>query len=245
MSEELNQVQDENVFSDATEEENLFEEEETTESETETVEEPFLTVKYNGEDQSLNEDDARTYVQKGMNYDKIYEVYKPIEQLARQNGMSVADYVNQLNNTQIQYEVSMEMDRLRQDQKYEDVSDEVLEEIANSHVMANVDLQTRKFEENERAEADARDEMIRRDVEKFVSEYPQFKGEGQKNLDEKVFDYVREGYTLLEAYEKFQRESSQAKISRQNEANKRRSLGSTTNAGKQETDDFLSGFMNG
>lgn len=250
MSEELNQVQDENVFSDETEEENLFDDvEETPETqETEEVhEEPkaFLRVKYNGEDRDLNEDDARTYVQKGMNYDKVYEVYKPIEQLARMNNMSVSDYVNQLNNTQYQYEVSLEVDRLRQDPKYGDVSDEVLEELAGNRVAENQNLQYRQEEENQRAQEDAQQEIIKRDVDLFLKEYPQFAGEGQKNLDNKVFDYVREGYTLLEAYEKFQRESTQAKVAKQNEDNRRRSLGNTTNASKVETDDFLKGFLNG
>lgn len=247
--EELNQVQDENVFDDVTaEEENLFEsEEDTTEApETEPVEtQPFLKVTYNGEEKDLNEDETRTYAQKGMNYDRIYEVYKPIEQLARQNNMSVADFVNQLNDTQRQYEVSLEMDRLKQDSKYEGVSDEVLQEIANSRVAETVNLQNQQYENEMRAQADARDEMIRRDVEKFVAEYPQFKGEGQKNLDDKVFEYVRQGYTLLEAYEKFQRENSVAKANKLNEANKRRSLGNTTNAGKHDSDDFLNGFLNG
>lgn len=253
MSEELNQVQDENVFSDETEEENLFDDVEETETadesvkETETEETPqsFLKVKYNGEERDLNEEDARTYVQKGMNYDKVYEVYKPIEQLARMNNMSVSDYVNQLNNTQYQYEVSLEVDRLRQDPKYADVSDEILEEIAGNHVTENQNLQYRQEEENQRAQEDAQQEKIKRDVDLFLKEYPQFAGEGQKNLDNKVFDYVREGYTLLEAYEKFQRESTQAKVAKQNEENRRRSLGNTTNASKVETDDFLKGFLNG
>lgn len=247
---ELNQVQDENVFSDETEEENLFDDvEETPEApeteETEEAPQAFLRVKYNGEDRDLNEDDARTYVQKGMNYDKVYEVYKPIEQLARMNNMSVSDYVNQLNNTQYQYEVSLEVDRLRQDPKYADVSDEILEEIAGNHVTENQNLQYRQEEENQRAQEDAQQEKIKRDVDLFLKEYPQFAGEGQKNLDNKVFDYVREGYTLLEAYEKFQRESTQAKVAKQNEENRRRSLGNTTNASKAETDDFLKGFLNG
>lgn len=247
---ELDQVQD--VFSDATEEENLFADVddtpvEPTETEVQQEETPkaFLKVNYMGEEKDLNEDETRTYAQKGMDYDRIHEVYKPIEQLARKNNMSVEEYVNQLNTTQREYELSMEMDRLRQDPKYENVSDEVLEELAKSRITENAEIQNKKIEEEQKAQADAREEMIRRDVETFVKEYPQFAGEGQKNLDDKVFDYVRQGYTLLEAYEKYQRESSQAKISRQNEENKKRSLGNTTNAGKVETDDFLSGFLNG
>ena len=47
------------------------------------------------------------FEQKGMNYDRFYE---PLERLARMNDMSVGDYINQLNNTQEQYEVEKEKD---------------------------------------------------------------------------------------------------------------------------------------
>ena len=155
--EELNQTQ-ENVFSDVTEEEeNLFSEEETTESEqyeagdegatNETVEEDapksFLKVKYNGEDKDLSEDEARTYSQKGMNYDRIYE---PLERLARMNGMNVGEYLNQLNTTQFNYEVSQEMEKLREDPKYENLSDEVLEELATNRVTENINLRDKNYE---------------------------------------------------------------------------------------------------
>ena len=261
--EELNQVQDENVFADESirEDENLFDDwaeetteteseeptEETTEKAEEAVENPFgLDVVYNGEQKTLNKEEATTYAQKGMNYDKIYT---PLERLARMNNMSVSDFLNQLNETQIQFEVSKEVDRMRENPKYEGVSDEVLEEIAHNHVMENVSLQDKNYEEDQRAQADAQQEMIKRDVDKFIKEYPEFKGEGSKDLDPKVFEYVREGYTLLEAYNKFQRENpvnqATAKASKQNEENKKRSLGNTTNVGKVEADDFLSGFLKG
>ena len=152
---ELNQVHEvetnDEVVISADDNENLFDDYEveedtpveTTEeseesSETEVEDTPqqevdsFLRIKYNGEEMSLNEDDARTLAQKGMNYDRFYE---PIERLARMNGLSVGDYLNKLNDTQIQYEVSQEVENLREDPKYDGVSDEVLEEIANNRVL--------------------------------------------------------------------------------------------------------------
>ena len=45
-------------------------------------------------------------------------------------------YMKQLENTQSQYELEQEMDSLRNDPKYENVSDEVLEEIAQSRELA-------------------------------------------------------------------------------------------------------------
>jgi len=252
---ELNQVPtEENVFSDN--EENLFEDiaddipseaEESTETAQEMAVSPFeLKVKYNGEEKSLTEDEARTFAQKGMNYDRIYE---PLERLARMNGMQVGEYINQLNDTQIQFEVSKEMDNLRNNPRYENVSDEVLEEIATNHVMENVNLQDKKYEEQVKGEADAQQARVQRDIDMFMQEYPEFKNKGPDALDQKVFDYVKQGYTLLEAYNKWSRETNapkvetQAKISKQNEENRNRSLGNTTNAGNVEADDFMAGFL--
>lgn len=211
---------------------------------------PFaLNIKYNGEEMTLSEDEARTLAQKGMNYDRFYE---PIERLARLNGMTVGDYLNRLNDTQVQYEVSKEVQNLKNDPKYEGVSDEILEEIANSRVMENINLRDRKFEEQIRGEADAQQAKVQRDIDMFMDEYPEFRNKGPEALDPKVFDYVRKGYTLLEAYNKWSIEQSNTpqalakqKNSQLNEENKKKSLGNTTNAGSTEVDDFLKGFLEG
>ena len=250
--EELNQVQDELVVN--SDDENLFgdfEETEDTpvEESVEVTEEPVpfeLKVQYNGEEKNLTEDEARTFAQKGMNYDRIYE---PLERLARMNGMQVGEYINQLNTTQIQYEISKEVDNLRNDPKYENVSDEILEEIASSRVNDRVNLQDKNYEEQIRGQADAQQQQVQKEVDKFLEEYPEFKNKGPDSLDPQVYEFVKQGYTLLEAYNKWNRqvnkpqEEAKAKISKLNEENKRKSLGSTTNAGSVDYDDFLSGFL--
>lgn len=243
MSEELNQVTEENVFDDVTaEEENLFEDEENTnessegEVKEEEVPKSFLKVKYNGEDQDLNEDDARMYAQKGMNYDKIYE---PLEKLAKANNMQVGEYLNQLNATQHEFEVSKEVEKLREDPKYADLSDEILEEIANSHITEFANNQLKIQQENENS---ALEREFARQVDVFKREHPDLEPD---DVDEEVFNLVRQGYTLLEAYNKWEANSAKLKAEKQNQENKKRSLGNTTNAGKVESDDFLKGFLNG
>lgn len=257
--EELNQVQetvdsgetvvgddDENLFAEELEDTPV--EEETAEpSETKTEETPYgLKIKFNGEEKTLSEDEARTLAQKGMNYDRFYE---PIERLARMNGLSVGDYLNRLNDTQINYEVSQEIEKMKEDPKYENVSDEVLEEIANNHVMERIGLQEENYAQQMQGAQDAEQARVQRDVDKFFEEYPEFKNKGPDALDPKVFDYVKNGYTLLEAYNKWSRENPKAgawaKNTKINEENKKRSLGNTTNAGSGEADDFLSGFLKG
>jgi len=222
-----------------------------TEDTTETEEQTSLfelKVKYNGEEQTLNEEDARTYAQKGMNYDRIYE---PLERLARMNGMSVGDYLNQLNDTQIEFEVNKEVDNLRNDPKYEDLNDEILEELARSRVEKTIGQRDKDYADQTQQRADAEQARAQREVDIFLEEYPEFKDKSPDSLDPKVFEFVKQGYTLLEAYNKFQRmnvNNSQAeakqKVSQLNETNKKKSLGSTTNAGSSESDPFLNGFLN-
>lgn len=239
--------------------ENLFEDvEDTTETTEETpevettepvVENPFeLQVKFNGEERTLNEEDARMYAQKGMNYDRFYE---PLERLARMNNMSVGDYINQLNDTQVQYEVEKEKDNLRNDPKYENVSDEVLDEIASARVKDFMGQRDQYYADQTQKEADEQQQRVQREVDHFLEEYPEFKDKGPETLDPKVFEFVKQGYTLLEAYNKFQRMNvaksqaeSKAKASQLNETNRKKSLGDTTNAGGTSEDAFLSGFLN-
>lgn len=225
--------------------ENNPEQPETTEQE--EIPQSFLNIKFNGEEKSLTEDEARTLAQKGMNYDRFYE---PIERLARMNNMSVGDYVNQLNDTQFQYELSKEIDILKEDPKYENVNDEVLEELAKNRVEAQIGERDKYYADQQKEQADAQAEAMKREVDKFLEEYPEYKDKGPDSLDPKVYEYVQKGYTLLEAYNKFQRESvkqsqieAQAKASKLNEENKKKSLGSTSNAGNTESDPFMKGFL--
>lgn len=220
-------------------------EEETVEETTEP--QSFLRVKFNGEEKDLNEEEARSFAQKGMNYDRFYE---PIERLARMNNMTVGEYVNQLNNTQVQYEISKEMDSLRGDPKYANIDEDVLEEIATSRVNQNIGDRDRNYQSQVKEQADAQQAQAQKEIDKFMEEYPEFRNKGPEALDPKVFDFVKQGYTLLEAYNKFQRETSnkvqaeaKAKASKLNEDNKKKALGNTSNAGEVEKDAFLSGFL--
>lgn len=226
--------------------------EETTEPDTveETEKDPYaLDVKFNGEERTLSKDEARILAQKGLNYDRFYE---PLEKLARMNNMSVGDYINQLNDTQVRYEVEKEKDNLRNDPKYEDISDEVLEEIASARVKDFMGQRDQYYADQTQKEADEQQQRVQREVDHFLEEYPEFKDKGPETLDPKVFEFVKQGYTLLEAYNKFQRMNvaksqaeSKAKVSKLNEENKKKSLGNTTNAGNAGSDSFLDGFLNG
>lgn len=208
----------------------------------------FLKVKFNGEERSLTEEEARVLAQKGMNYDRFYD---PIERLARMNGMSVGDYVNQLNETQMEYEVSRTMDELRDDPRYGDVNDDVLREIAESRVKDSIGQRDKEYADQTQEQADALTEKANREIEIFFREYPEFRNKAPEEvLNKQIEEYVGQGYTLLEAYNKYQREqvnqsqaNLKAKASQKNEENRKKSLGNTSNAGSAESDPFLKGFL--
>lgn len=220
---------------------------------------PFLEIVYNKETKGLTKDEAIELAQKGMNYDKVFSSYSLLKQnepilndlirLAEVNNMSVEDYVNSLNEVQREFDINQEIDALKQ--KYPGSDDSALRELATLQVKERNANKSKSIEESKRATADARRNEISRQLDIFNQRYPDL---DPQKLDKSVYSLMANGYTLLEAYESVEAEKrnaieqerqSKEKISRQNEENRKKSLGNTTNMGSVETDDFLDGFLNG
>ena len=222
-----------------------------------TSAEPFLTVRYNKEDRGLTQEEAITLAQKGLNYDAVYgryEALKPYEsaineisRLAQANGLSVDDYLQNLSDVQTQFELNRELENLRS--QYEGADEKLLEEMARLHVNQTkadkITAQQKKAEE----EKDASRQEIERQVDKFQKRYPD---KAPDKLDKEVYDLMRQGYTLLEAYESVEADKraiqdrvneKQSRINLQNEENRKRSLGNLTNTGNVDKDDFLTAFF--
>ena len=247
--------QSEGLFDDIVEEEETPQSETETEEVTETPTEvgedekeddsPFLEIKFNHETRHLTRDEAVSLAQKGMNYDRFYG---SIENLAKLNGMSVGEYMQSLQDTQVRFEVNKEVRELQK--KYPNSDKGALTELATTRVRERL-LNQEYEEERQSAQADVqlRDEMERQ-LTVFEKHYPNVDTD---HLDKEVFTLMADGYTLLEAYslwkgkqENSQRKSNEAKqkISQKNEENKKRSMGNTSNSGSVDYDDFLSGFFN-
>jgi len=263
MNEELNQVQieDEGFFDDYTEDEVVEEtpsntqesevkSEQVEESQVEESTKPFVQVHYNKELVDLDQDKAIEYAQKGMNYDKVFDKFSnlngKLEKLASRNGMTVDEYINTITDTQNRYEEQQEFEALKA--KYPNDSDELIRELASRNVSnkSYVQAQTQQRQESERANADNAE--ARRQLDMFMREYPDV---DVRKLDQNVINDVNNGYTLLEAYSRWERseaiknrpaEEAKAKISKMNEENNKKSLGNTSNAGEVSADDFLSGW---
>lgn len=93
MTEELNQIQEVEKDFDYVTFDELEQDVETVEEPTQPEEQKVLDtildlskepVQYNKKDKFLTKDEAKTYIQKGMNYDKVFEKAKKADELEKQ-----------------------------------------------------------------------------------------------------------------------------------------------------------------
>ena len=231
----------------------LEEVEDTPQESVEESVEPFLNIKYDKQEIGLTKEEAKELAEKGKNYERLYDKYSnlnnSIERLARLNGMDLNTFVNELGNSTRNIEISKELDALHE--SYPNTEEAILRELAEKRVDERLNLQEQAFYEEQAKNADAQELEIKRQLDLFRKEYPNLEPD---KLNQKVYDYVRNGYSLLEAYSKWAREEGEknktveenkSKVSKLNEDNKKKSLGSTTNVEGVEYDDFLNGFLEG
>lgn len=228
--------------SDTPQEEEVTTEDENNEAETveEEASKPFLEIKYNHETRGLSQEEARELAQKGMNYDRFYG---DLNELATMNGMTVSDYINSLRDTQTRFEINKEVRALQK--QYPNADKEMLEELATRRINESQSKRVKEAQESQKREDDDMRKEMERQLDVFERHYPNVDAQ---NLDPKVIDYMAQGYTLLEAYTIWndaQKDTPQAKVSRKNEENRKRSMGNTSNVGSIEADDFMKGFLNG
>lgn len=264
MDNELNQVQtnDDDLFSDIIDENETFEDNAESSDEIEdtpveeqvseqTEETPFLEVVYNKEKKGLSKEEALTFAQKGMNYDKMVERFNslnaPLEELARMNNMNVNDFLNHLGQTQMQFEVSTTFNKLKE--QYPNSDEELLKKLAENEVNRRINVQAQQMETQKHEQEDAQRQKALHDVELFKKEFPDV---DYSNLPSQVYEDIKSGHTLLSAYYKYQNSQNSehikqleanAEIKKKNEANKNRSFGQTTNVGGGEHDPFLDGLF--
>lgn len=206
----------------------------------------FLKIKYNKEEISLSKKQAIEAAQKGLNYDKVYEGYQSyqsaspliqeINRLAEVNGMTPEEFMLNLSETQSQIEINKEIEALRE--QYPNSDESLLEELAKAHVKESSAKKTEKLKSDE----NARRAEIDRQIGIFEKRYP---NEDVTKLDPEVYSLMKDGCTLLEAYEitmsskqaeKEKAKASREKISKKNEENKKKSIGRTDSGGTTNSD---------
>lgn len=228
------------------------EEEEEVEPETQESEEDTfsLDIRYNGQNQTLNREQATTLAQKGMNYDKINEklqqalnnpVLKVLERNAAKAGMSVEDYANRM----AQFQDTMNIQQIAREFKAQnpDVSDDVAAKYANE-VYKNklADIERKDAEKAKQAEQAEQNQLIA-ELQVFRGRFPDVDIE---NLPNEVVDDINSGTPLLEAWLSYENAQLRNRLanSETNAKNKRTSAGSLSeNTGGTETDAFIQGLL--
>lgn len=213
--------------------------------------EPFLTIKYNGAEENLSRDDAITLAQKGRNYDKVYgklqevqnsPALKAIEAQAQRAGLSVDDYVEQLNHFQEQSDIQKIAEAYKQ--RFPESTDEAAlsyAQVAYRNAVSQREAQQRNVEEQSSQQEQT---AIASEIDAFTKEYPDVDIE---KLPVEVIEDINNGEKLMSAYRAYENRQLKSELEalRKNDANKKKATGSVKdNSGAGESkDSFLKGLF--
>lgn len=229
---------------------------ETTET-TEVDYKPLLEalskkVKYNGESVNIdNIEDLITNYQKGLNYDKKQEQYENLQnskveqyvsKKAKELGMSVDEYIDQVENYEREQEKEKEKARLEEminNGVPEDVAKEV---IATSQLRKQLQEKENALKEQEERAKAEQDKT--KQYSDFVEQFPNVEPE---DIPKEVFE-AAQSTNLVSAYKDWLIKDLETKlqIQEQNAKNAKSAIGSVTESGptqkQKPTDLFLEGF---
>lgn len=170
-----------------------------------------LTVKYNKEDRFIPEEEAPTWIQKGLNYDKVAERAKEaetyqqnLERIAKFNGFeSHSDYLKAMDDHEHQLKIQEEAAKLGVD-----------ESVIRDH-LEPMKKQIAQFEQEKEALRQERlSVQINSEIAELKSKFPDF-----DQHQEKVFELaINNGYKLEDAYKLATYEDKISSIAKQTEA---------------------------
>lgn len=209
-------------------------------------------VKYNGESVNIESiDDLITNFQKGLNYDKKQEQYENLQnskveqyvsKKAKELGMSVDDYIDQVENYEREQEKQKEQKRLEEminNGVPEDVAKEVIATSQLRKQLQEKENQLKEQEERAKAENDKNKQYV-----DFVEQFPNVKPE---DIPKEVFENAQNS-NLVSAYKDWLIKDLETRIQikEQNEKNAKSAIGSVTETGTTQkqgpVDMFLEGF---
>lgn len=219
----------------------------------EPVEEPFMTIRYNGADENLTRDEAITLAQKGRNYDKINErltalqndpFRKQLDEIAMNAGLSTEEYMNRLSEFQTQSSIQ------RIAREFKRQNPDATDEIASQYAQQAYENQQTKLRKDKadkaKADADAEQNALVEEVKAFNKAFPKV---DLNTLPQEVIDDINSGTPLMQAYLMYDnrqlRSRMQSEVTNQNNA--KRNIGKLNeNSGSANGGDpFLSGLLGG
>lgn len=198
-------------------------------------------VKYLHEEKEVPYDEAPTYIQKGMDYDRVkgkYEESKPVlsfvEELAQESGMSVQDYLQAAREYR-------EAERIRALAESEGIS----EELAQRLTKLERGEQERQQQESQRQQEAKRQTEYQEFFDYFEKENGRSFDTAKDSIPDEVWQGVAKGKTILDSYQahearmlkdKVRELESKLQIQQTNTANNATSTGSVTGNGAINAD---------
>lgn len=199
---------------------------------------PFLTVKYNKDEVSLDRDRAIEYAQKGMNYDHVYE---ELNQLRNNPGMSYLDKQAQ------QYGMTVEqLVQAYQQQEQQEELNNLIQNNIPPHFAQEM-LENRKFREQYQTERETNQQKTQQEqmYNEFLQTYPEFNDPQKANeISVDVWARVQQGKNLTDAYnehkvkeyqKQFEALQTKEQAAAANQANALSSTGSVKSEGVPST----------
>lgn len=179
-------------------------------------------VKHLKEEKEISYDEAPEYIQKGLDYDRVREKYdetKPVlgfvEKLAKQNNMSVQEYMQ-------------EVERYEREQAIQDIADnnQLSKEMAEELFLLREERKTRAQKDEEaKREAEKKEEYL-----SFVNEFPNVDVD---SIPVEVFELKHQNprLTLTDAYIRHQwnEQKKAQQVQQANEKNASTSTGRVAN----------------
>jgi hypothetical protein len=205
----------------------------------------MFELKFLGETKQYTRDEMTTLAQKGMNHDRILQQRDDLQQFRNTHEPLVNDLgriAQQFGMQPSELLASMETNLLRQQGKTQAEAEAIIRANKSERQLQTYQTQEQRMQEQQRVAQ----ERQQRDIQEFVQRYP---GLDYKTIPASVWQDVRKGETLVNAYGKYemqqmreenQRLQQQLAAKAQNDKNKENSLGSMqSGSATPKTDPFL------
>ena len=259
---DLSDLTDEGDVSEETEaaEEPVVEENEGTEeteadqpTETEVRNEDTFSLKYMGEEKSFTREEVVPLAQKGMDYDRVKGQLEEARNSLKEYEQIKGDLAKR--NEQLYW---LEELAKEQNQTLDDLIEVTQAQVMSRKTGQNIEV-CKGIVKNQRLERELKaresklnattdqNEKIKSDIDAFMKAYPELAAD-PKNLPQEVWDAVKAGEPLLNAYRAYEikelraqleKQKAEAEKKLQKEINKSRSTGSMSTKGKKTEDDFF------
>lgn len=194
----------------------------------EKKEDELYTIEYGSDKKSFTLDELKESAEKGLKYDHIKAEY---DKLKNSPALSIINSMAKQNN-QSAYEFAFEIARQKREQKEAEL---ILRGVPQREAKRLCELEEENQRQIIKKEAD-------RPFDEFVRQFPDVRAE---DIDKSVWEEFKRTNDLTAAYAKFENRhlKSQIEMLKQNNENKKRSIGAAESSANAMHDAFLEGLF--